>query len=155
MAPPDWTASDHRRHLTLNTLFKAAEQQGIRVKQPDRFTAYLEASGERINFKLREKQKQVWVQKSSEAMKHLLPGEKTWRQELTPSGILSFSIETYLPAPPRRAWNATPDQPFEEQLGDVLAVRTADGQDRPAYLDLETDRGMAAWIDAALARDED
>ena len=121
MAPPDWTASERRRHRILDALFKAAERQGIRIKQPDRFTVYLEASGERIDFKLREKQRQVRVQKSPEEMKRLLPGEKTWRQELQPTGLLSFSIETYLPALPRRTWNDTTDQPLEEQLGDFLA----------------------------------
>ena len=121
MAPPDWTASERRRHRILNALFKAAEQQNIHVKQPDHFTVYFEASGERIDFKLREKQRQVRVQKSPDEIKRLHPSEKTWRQELQPTGVLSFSIETYLPALPRRAWIETADQPLEEQLGDILA----------------------------------
>jgi hypothetical protein len=120
-APTDWTASERRRHRILDALFKSAERQGIRVKQPDRFTVYLEASGERVDFKLREKQKQVRVQKSPDEMKRLLPGEKTWRQELQPSGLLAFSIETYLAGLPRRTWNDTTDQPLEEQVGDILA----------------------------------
>jgi hypothetical protein len=122
MAPPDWTESERRRHRLLDALFKAAERQGIRVKQPDRFTVYLEASGERIDFKLKEKHKQVRTPKSPEAMKRLLPGEKNWRQELKPTGMLSFSIETYLPTLPRRAWVDAADQPLEGQLGDILVV---------------------------------
>jgi hypothetical protein len=54
-------------------------------------------------------------------MKRLLPGEKNWRQELRPTGVLTFSIETYLPTLPHRAWTDTADQPLEDQLGDILA----------------------------------
>ena len=121
LAPPDWSESERRWHRILDVLFKAAERQGIRIKQPDRFTVFLEASGERIDFKLREKQRQVRTPKTPEEIKRLLPGEKTWRQELQPTGVLTFSIETYLPALPRRVWTETADQPLEEQLGDILA----------------------------------
>lgn len=121
MAPLDWTEGERRRHRILDALFKAAERQGIRVKQPDRFTVYFEASGERIDFKLRERQKQVRTPKTPDELKRLLPGEKAWRQELQPTGILSFSIETYLPTLPRRVWSDAADRPLEEQLGEVLA----------------------------------
>jgi hypothetical protein len=117
LAPPDWSESERRRHRILDALFKAAERQGTHIKQPDRFTVFFEASGERIDFKLREKQRQVRTPKTPEEMKWLLPGEKTWRQELQPTGILTFSIETYLPALPRRAWTETADQPLEDQVG--------------------------------------
>jgi hypothetical protein len=122
LAPPDWSESERRRHRILDALFKAAERQGTHIKQPDRFTVFFEASGERIDFKLREKQRQVRTPKTPEEMKWLLPGEKTWRQELQPTGILTFSIETYLPALPRRAWTETADQPLEDQVGDILAA---------------------------------
>jgi hypothetical protein len=121
LAPPEWTESERRRHRILDALFKAAERQGIRVKQPDRFTVHFEASGERVDFKLREKQKQVRTPKTPEEVKRLLPGDKAWRQELQPTGILSFSIETYLPSLPCRAWTETADRPLEDQLGDILA----------------------------------
>ena len=120
--PPDWTASERRRHRILDALFKAAERQGVRVKQPDRFTLFFETSGERVNFKLSEKQKQVRVPKTPAEMQGLRPGEKTWRQQLQPTGFLSFSIETYLPTLPQRVWGESTDQPLEEKLGDILAV---------------------------------
>jgi hypothetical protein len=121
LAPPDWTETERRRHRILDALFKAAERQGIRVKQPDRFTVHFEASGERVDFKLREKQKQVRTPKTPEEIKRLLPGDKAWRQELRPTGFLSFSIETHLPSLPCRAWTETADRPLEDHLGDILA----------------------------------
>ena len=38
----------------MDALFKEAERQGARVKQPDRFTVFFEVSGERVDFKLRD-----------------------------------------------------------------------------------------------------
>ncbi len=118
---PDWSESERRRHRILDALFKAAERHGIRIKQPDRFTMFIEASGERVDFKLKEKHKQVRTPKTPEEMKRLLPGDKAWRQELQPTGALLFSIETYLPTLPRRTWSDTVGQPLEEQVGDILA----------------------------------
>lgn len=119
--PPDWSNSERRRHCILDALFKAAERHGIRVKQPDRFTLFFEVSGEHVDFKLKEKHKQVRTPKTPEEIKRLLPGDKAWRQELQPTGTLSFSIETYLPTLPRRTWGDTAGQPLEKQVGDVLA----------------------------------
>lgn len=121
LAPPDWTENERRRHRILDALFKAAERQGLRIKQPDRFIVFLEASGERVDFKLREKRKQVRTPKTPEETKRLLPGEKAWRQDLQPTGTLVFSIETYLPTLPRCTWSDTAGQPLEEQVGDILA----------------------------------
>ena len=121
LIPSDWTETEKRRHRILDTLFKAVEKQGIRIKQPDRFTEYFEASGERIDYKLREKHKQVRIPKTAEETKRLLHGEKTWRQELHPTGLLAFSIETYLPTLSRREWSDTAAQKLEDQVGDILA----------------------------------
>lgn len=90
LGPPDWSESERRRHRILDALFKAAERHGICIKQPDRFTLFFEASGERVNFKLTEKHKQVRTPKTPEEMRRLLPGDKAWRQELQPTGTLSF-----------------------------------------------------------------
>ena len=121
LIPPDWSESEKRRHRILDVLFKVVEKQGIHVKQPDRFTVYFEVSGERIDYKLREKHKQVRTPKTAEETKRLLHGEKSWRQELQPTGLLTFSIETYIPALTRRIWSDTTTQKLEDQVGDILA----------------------------------
>ena len=118
---PEWTDIERRRHRILDALFKAAEKKGIRVKQEERKGVWFETSGEPLEFRLKEKQKQVRIPKSAEEMKRLRPGERSWRQELQPSGILVFSIETYLPTLPQRVWADAPDRPLEDQLGDILA----------------------------------
>ena len=90
LAPSDWTESERRRHRILDALFKAAEKQGLSIRQPDRFSVYLEAAGERIDFKIKEKHKQVRTPRTAEETKRLLPGERTWRQLLQPTGPLVF-----------------------------------------------------------------
>lgn len=72
---PDWTDIERRRHRILDALFKAAEKKGIRVKQEERKGVYFETSGEPLEFRLKEKQKQVRIPKSAEEMKRLRPGE--------------------------------------------------------------------------------
>lgn len=121
MGPPDWTDSERRQHRLLSALFHAAERNGVRVKQLDHFTTFFEVSGERVDFKLREKHRQVRTSKAADEVKRLLPGERSWRQELQPTGVLCFSIENHLPALPRRLWSDTVGQELENQLGDVLA----------------------------------
>lgn len=121
LVPSEWAESDKRRHRILDALFKAAEKQGLHVKQPDRFTVYFEVSGERVDYKLREKHKQIRTPKSAEETKRLLHGEKTWRQELQPTGLMTFSIETYVTGLPRRNWGDTANQRLEDQVGDILA----------------------------------
>ena len=122
LVPSDWTEVERRRHRILDALFEAAEKSGLTVKQPDRFSVCFEASGERIDFKLREKHKQVRVPKSPEEVKRLLPGEKAWRQQMQPSGLLIFSIETHLPELRQLVWTEKVDQPLEGQLGVILAA---------------------------------
>ncbi len=121
-APADWTATEHRQHRILDALFKAAEQRGVPVKQDERFTVYFEPAGERVNFKLREKHKQVKTPKTPEEMKRLLPGDKSWRQELQPTGVLWFSIETYVPALSLKTWTDTDSQHLEEKVGEIIVA---------------------------------
>ena len=58
--PEPFSETDQRRHRILDTLFKALEAKGFAVKQEQYPTqVYLEVQKERIDFGLREKQKQV------------------------------------------------------------------------------------------------
>jgi len=122
LARPGWTESERRQHRILDALFKAAEQQGMRVKQSDRFTVHLEAAGERIDFKLKQKHKQVRTPKSPEELKRLRPGDKSWTQQLQPTDTLVFSLETYVPGLPQRVWADTVDQPLEGRVGEILTA---------------------------------
>jgi len=120
LAGPGWTESERRQHRILDALFKAAEQHGMRVKKPDGFTVHFEAAGEHIDFKLKQKHKQVRMPKSPEELKRLRPGDKPWTQQLQPTDTLVFSMETYVPGVPQRVWADTADQPLEGCVGEIL-----------------------------------
>lgn len=55
----EWTELDHRQHRILDALFKALEKRGLKVAQGERRALYAEAEGEKIEFAVREKQKQI------------------------------------------------------------------------------------------------
>jgi len=83
--------------------------------------------GERIDFRLREKQRQVRRPKTPEERRWSGPVGRDWAQELQPSGILSFTIETYIPGLPQRAWTETQVSPLEGRVGEILAALIAAG----------------------------
>jgi hypothetical protein len=126
MAVADWSATDRRRHRILDTLFKAAEQEGITVRHQPRVGTYFEVAGEQVAFKLREKLRQIRKPQTPDEMQRLYSGEKPWNQELEPIGLLSFSIESYVDLP-RRNWNESEARPLEGQLNEILAMLLAAG----------------------------
>jgi len=120
MTTPDWSEIDHRRHRILNTLFKAAEGQGLKVKEEKPRRLYFESGGEQIEFKLREKHRRVLRPPTADERQRYANG-LGWRN-LEATGILTFSIETYLPPPFQRIWTETPERPMEDMVGDILAA---------------------------------
>jgi hypothetical protein len=119
-SPPDWSETDHRRHRILDTLFKAAERQGLKVKEEKPRRLYFESNGEQIEFKLREKLRRVLRLPTAEEKRRFKSGLGGINMEAT--GTLLFSIETYLPSPLKRIWTETPDRPMEGTVGDILAA---------------------------------
>ncbi len=92
----EWTDTDHRRHRILDALFKAAERHGLAVRTGDRRETYFAFGRERIDYKLREKQKQVRRPKTASEMRWTVAGDRTGTQVLEPTGFLVFTIETHL-----------------------------------------------------------
>jgi hypothetical protein len=68
--PEPFTDTDRRRHRILDTLFKALEAKGFTIKTEQYQPVWFEVQKERIDFQLREKQKQVRrpLTKSEEAI---------------------------------------------------------------------------------------
>ena len=59
MQPKAFTDTNHREHRLLDTLFKALEPLGYSIKSEPYQRVYFEFQKERVDFQLREKQKQV------------------------------------------------------------------------------------------------
>lgn len=123
--PGEFSTSDRRMHRILDTLFKALERQGAKIKQGDRRELSAEVQGERVEFQLR--QKQVRRPLTDEEKRWRSSDDKGWRQELQPTGKLVFTIKTYLPAGLRTGWLESDSAPMESLLADIAAVFMAAG----------------------------
>ncbi len=117
----NFTDVDHRRHRILNTLFKTLEGHGFKVKLGDRHEVYLEIGGERVDFKLREKQRQVRRPLTEDEKRYSYMRERGWVQEMQPSGILIFSLETHLVDGVKHKWRDG-ERPLEAQLPDIIGL---------------------------------
>jgi hypothetical protein len=122
MQPAEFTPVDRRRHRFLDVLFKALETQGLKVKVDEHRTVYFDSQKERIDYELREKQKQVRRPLTDDEKRWRFNPDRPWRQELQPSGILQFSLKTRLVDGMPRDWIDKPDKPIEDHLSDIVAV---------------------------------
>jgi hypothetical protein len=122
LQPTEFTDIDRRKHRILNTLLKLLEGQGFSIKVDQQHAVHFEVLNERIDFQLREKQKQIRRPLTEEEKRWSFYSDKPWRQELKPSGILVFSIKTYLTDGMTHEWIDTPDTPIENRLPDIVAV---------------------------------
>lgn len=122
MAPTPFTEMDRRRHRFLDALFKALEPLGFAIKEEPYQRVYLEIQKERVDFQLREKQKQVRRPLTEEEKERSWHRNRGWVQELQPSGILVFSIKTYLADGMKQEWKDEPEKPLEACLPDIVAT---------------------------------
>lgn len=84
-------------------------------------------SGEKIEFQLREKHKQIRRPLTADEQRWRIAGDKDWKQELAPTGRLAFEIRTYLPAGLRGQWLETEKRPLEDMLPEIVGVFIAAG----------------------------
>jgi len=117
----NFTEMDHRRHRILDTLFKTLEQHGFKVKLGDRHEVYFEIERERVDFKLREKQRQVRRPLTESEKSYGLWRERGWMQELQPSGIFVLTLETRLIDGAKHEWRDG-NQSLEAQLPDIISL---------------------------------
>lgn len=118
----DFTPLDDRRHRVLDALFKALEKQGARIKEEGRAGLSAEIQGEKIEFQLRSKLKQIKRPLNEREKRWKLPGDKDWKQELEPTGRLVFSITTYAPVTTRKEWLESEQKPIETSLPDIVSA---------------------------------
>ena len=139
--PKEFTATDHRKHRILDTLFKAIERQGGKVKQGERGALFVEVLGEKVEFQVREKQKQQRRPLTDSEKRWRSPGDRGWRQELLPTGWLVFEIKTWQwPAGLPKKWLETDKRPMEGMLPDIVATFVAAG---PLLVQQRKDREAA------------
>jgi hypothetical protein len=139
--PSEFTETDRRKHRILDALFKAIERQGGKVKQGERGVLFAEMLGEKIDFQIREKQKQQRRPLTDDEKRWRTAGDKGWKQELVLTGWLVFEIKTWQwPNSLPHQWLESGKQPMEGMLPDILATFVAAG---PLLVQQRKDREAA------------
>lgn len=139
--PGDFSETDRRKHRILDALFKAIERHGGRVKQGERMVLFAEMLGEKVEFQLREKQRQQCRPLTDQEKRWHSPGDKDTKQELVPTGFLVFEIKTWQwPNALPKQWVESEKQPMENMLPDILAAFVAAG---PLLVQQRKDREAA------------
>lgn len=139
--PKEFTETDHRKHRILDTLFKAIERQGGKVRQGERGVLFAEVLGEKVEFQVREKQKQERRPLTEKEKRWRSTGDNGWKQELVPTGWLVFEIKTWQwPTGLTRKWLESDKRPMEGMLPDILATFVAAG---PLLVQQRKDREAA------------
>lgn len=139
--PSEFTETDRRKHRILDALFKAVERQGGKVRQGERGMLFAEVSGEKVEFQIREKQKQERRPLTEDEKRWRSPGEKNWKQELVSTGQLVIEVKTWQwPAGLSRQGIASEKQPTDTMLPDIVATFVAAG---PLLVQQRKDREAA------------
>lgn len=139
--PGDFSETDRRKHRILDALFKAIERHGGTVKQGERMVLFAEVLGEKVEFQLREKQRQQRRPLTDQEKRWQSPGDKDTKQELVPTGFFVFEIKTWQwPNALPKQWVESEKQPIESMLPDILAAFVAAG---PLLVQQRKDREAA------------
>lgn len=125
--PGEHTDTDRRRHRVLDALFKSLERNKAKVSQTDRGQLIVELLGESIEFQLREKHKQGRRPLTPDEQRWRTPGSKDWKQELVPTGLLTFEVKTHLPDGLQTQWLETGTAPIDAAVPDIVGVLIAAG----------------------------
>lgn len=120
--PGDFSSMDRRRHRILDALFKELERCGGKVKEDDRKDLFVELSGEKVEFQIREKQKQVRRPLTADERRWRTSSDKDWKQELQGTGKFVFTIKTWLRGGLKTEWLETDVRPMEDLLPEIAAT---------------------------------
>jgi hypothetical protein len=127
MQPEAFTEMNRRAHRFLDALFKAIEPLGFTVKTEPYQRVYFEFANERVDYQLREKQKQVRRPLTDNEKRWSYAADRGWIQELQPTGVLIFTIKTWLADGMRREWKDEADKPLEDHLPEIIAILSLAG----------------------------
>ena len=109
-----------RRLRILNTVFKEIERLGhlVKVDQKRLGGVYFEIAGERLDFRLSERRKQVEIPLSNEERRYSWNANRTTKTELEWTAELIFEVETYIPL--RKRWRDRKKARLEDQLDQLI-----------------------------------
>lgn len=119
LMPDPLSAMERRRQRILDTLFKAVDKVGGKTIEEERKAIAIELTGEKISLQLREKQKQVRRPLTKDEKRWYSSENREWRQELQPTGKLTFEIKSYFPPGFKSQWLETDEVSMEALLPEI------------------------------------
>jgi hypothetical protein len=125
--PGEFTAVEKREHRILDALFKAVERHGGKVHEGTPRGRIVEMGKEKIEFQIRQKQRQVRRPPMAEESRQSWHKGKEFIIETKTTDFLVFKVRTYLPAGLRSEWLETEERPLEGMLPDIVATFVAAG----------------------------
>ncbi|MDI1343207.1 MAG: hypothetical protein PSV22_03780 [Pseudolabrys sp.] len=127
MQPQPYTDIDRRQHRFLDALFKALEPLGFAIKSEPYQRVHFVFQGERIEYQLREKLKQIRRPLTENEKRWSINVERGWTPKLQPTGVLIFTIKTWLNNGMRTEWKDGSENPIENALPEIIATLSLAG----------------------------
>jgi hypothetical protein len=112
---------ERRQQRFLSTLLKEAEKLGYKVKGEAPYELLLESGRNTVEFKLRERIKQIRRPLTDKEKANQFYSNQNWRQERIATGELVFGFDTHIAWGLRREWHDR-EQLLEQQIGEIVAV---------------------------------
>lgn len=125
--PGDFTEIEKREHRIYDALFKALERNGGKVLDGQVRGEVVEMGKEKIEFSIRQKQKQIRRPPTIEEKKLSWNRDKELIYQTVTTDMLILEIRTCLPGRLRSKWLETPEKPLEDMLPDIVATFVAAG----------------------------
>ena len=146
MAPAPLSDIDRRRHTLLDALFRSLEDKGAKISEAEKGLLRVTIDGEKIDFQIREKNRQVKVSPEDRRNSYL-------SQELVGTGKLVFAIRTYLRGPHNEEWRETSNSALESQLPKIVD-RLFEGARILKAWHVEQEQEQERWRQEAARRAE-
>lgn len=143
-APPSWSELDMRRHRLLDAIFKAVEERGGSISKGDKGLARATIEGEKIDFLIREKSRQVKVPPDDNRRSYMTT-------DLVGTGKLVLAIRTYLRGSHNEEWRETDGSPLELLLA-AFVDRLFEGAQVLKAWHVEQQEDRKRWAEEAARR---
>ncbi|QGP80289.1 hypothetical protein GL174_10900 [Sphingobium sp. CAP-1] len=121
-AQTPFSSQERRRLRVLDALFKALEDNQIKVTQNEQRALHASSGDEKIEFQLRVKLRQVKRPLNANELRRHRSGDKDYQLAFEETDILIFEIKTWLPGGLQRIWQDGRKDRIETLAGDILTT---------------------------------
>lgn len=126
-AVTDFTPADRRLHRVLHALFHVLEKYGAVISETDRKQLVATIEGEKIEFSLTEKSRQVTRPLTAEEKRWESWNKTGLRTELEPTGYFQCAIKAWVGEPFRKNWLERERRPIDGMLPEIAGTLLALG----------------------------